>query len=227
MDAKFNSATSQKALLTFNVFFREDTSTQCFLPSIIKKDPEHWAFFRSIFKGQENCTLTLVDRSIATPFQCLLAALLCKQLEEQLGIDLKGIKLILTPLRNEEPDKTVLVNLTFGTTSDRNDYLYQCFNTVLGNVPAIKTKRNPVFCRDLKISSRDFMLYMRVEGGIGNGWQLLGNDNILMSPQELLALAQADLPCQNIFTHSFSRNGVFLNFDLQPRLSHAMATTCL
>lgn len=101
MNTHYNSASQQKALLTFNVFFREDTTTQRFLNSIIDKDPEHWAFFRNIFKGQGKCTLTLVDRSIETPFHCLLVALLCKQLEEELGIDLKSIKLILTPIRNE------------------------------------------------------------------------------------------------------------------------------
>lgn len=220
MNTSYNTTNQQKALLTFNVFFREDTTTQRFLSSIIDKDPEHWKFFRNVFKGQDKCTLTLVDRSIETPFHCLLVVLLCKQLEKELGIDLNGIKLILTPIRNEEPTKTVLANLAFGTTDDRNNYLRECFTTILGKTPTITTKRNPVYCRDLKISSRDYALYIRVEGGVGNGWQIVGGENILLTPQELLGKSGCNLPCRNIYTHSFSRNGVFLNFDLLTNLSY-------
>ena len=54
----------QKAILTFNVFFREDTTTQSFLPSIVSKDPNNWAFFRSVLAGQKDCKLTIVDKSI-------------------------------------------------------------------------------------------------------------------------------------------------------------------
>ena len=73
-----------KAIITFNVFFREDTTTQSFLPSIISKSPEHWALFRNVFSEQKDCKLTIVDKSIETPFHCLLVTLFCKQLEEEL-----------------------------------------------------------------------------------------------------------------------------------------------
>lgn len=75
---------SQKAILTFNVFFREDTTTQSFLPSIVSKDPCHWAVFRSVFAGRKDCKLTIVDKSVETPFHCLLVSLFCKQLETEL-----------------------------------------------------------------------------------------------------------------------------------------------
>ena len=55
---------SQKAILTFNVFFREDTTTLSFLPSIVSKDPCHWAVFRSVFAGRKDCKLTIVDKSV-------------------------------------------------------------------------------------------------------------------------------------------------------------------
>ena len=87
MDIIYNPKHYTRSLLTFNVFFREDTSTKQFLKSIITKNPEHWAFFRNVFKGQYKCSLTLVDRSIETPFHCLLVAVLCKQLKEELGIN--------------------------------------------------------------------------------------------------------------------------------------------
>ena len=80
-----SSSNLQKSILTFNVFFKDDTTTQSFLPSIVAKNPEHWALFRKVLADQKDCRLTIVDKSIETPFHCLLAALFCKQLEEQLN----------------------------------------------------------------------------------------------------------------------------------------------
>jgi hypothetical protein len=93
----------QKAILTFNVFFREDTTTQSFLPSIVSKDPNNWAFFRSVLTGQKDCRLTIVDKSIETPFHCLLVALFCKQLEDELQTSFESVTMILSPLHKEHP----------------------------------------------------------------------------------------------------------------------------
>ena len=109
---------------------------------------------------------------------------------------------------------TVWPNTPFVTTDDRNDFLQKCFSTILGQAPVLMTKRNPIFCRDMKISSRDYTLFIRVEGGVAHGWQLAGDGISMLTPRMLLEKCDDDLTCQNIFTHAFSRNGVFLNFDL-------------
>lgn len=119
----------QNTILTFNVFFREDTTTQSFLPSIISKSTEHWALFRNVFSEQKDCKLTIVDKSIETPFHCLLVTLFCKQLEEELQVGMEKITLILSPLhkehapRNEHAGKDVTANMPFETTDHRNDFL--------------------------------------------------------------------------------------------------------
>jgi hypothetical protein len=175
MTAK-TAPSSQKAILTFNVFFREDTTTQSFLPSIVSKDTNNWAFFRSVLVGQKDCKLTIVDKSIETPFHCLLVTLFCKQLEEELQVGMENITLILSPLhkeyvpRNEHAGKDVTANMPFHTTCHRNDFLQECFAKVARRKVKIATKRNPILCRDIKISSRDYVLYLRFEGGIANGW---------------------------------------------------------
>lgn len=214
MDIIYNPKHHTRSLLTFNVFFREDTSTRQFLKSIIAKHPGHWAFFRNVFKGQGECSLTLVDRSIETPFQCLLVAVLCKQLKEELAINFKRVKLMLSPLHEEVVCPTAWPNTPFVTTDNRNDFLQKCFTTILDQTPVLTTKRNPIFCRDMKISSRDYTLFIRVEGGGAHGWQLAGDGISMLTPRILLEKCDDDFPCQNIFTHAFSRNGVFLNFDL-------------
>ena len=219
MDMIYNPKHHTRSLLTFNVFFREDTSTRQFLKSIIAKNPEHWAFLHNVFKGQSECSLTLVDRSIETPFQCLLVAVLCKQLKEELGINFKRIKLMLSPLHEEIVCPTAWPNTPFVTTDDRNDFLQKCFTTILGQTPVLTTKRNPIFCRDMKISSRDYTLFIRVEGGVANGWQLTGDGLSMLTPRMLLEKCNDDFTCKNIFTHAFSRNGVFLNFDLLSKVS--------
>ena len=213
----------QKAILTFNVFFREDTTTQSFLPSIISKSAEHWALFRNVFSEQKDCKLTIVDKSIETPFHCLLVTLFCKQLEEELQVGMENITLILSPLhkghapRNEHAGKDVAANMPFDTTDHRNDFLQECFAKVACRKVKIATKRNPILCRDIKITSNNYILYLRFEGGMTNGWQADDSYVSRLSPKELLAFADNNVKCKNIFTHGYSQNGVFLNVDFMTK----------
>ena len=203
----------QKTLLTFNVFFREDTTTQTFLPGIVSKDPEHWSFFRSVFTGQKDGRLTLVDKSIETPFHCLLAALFCKQLEEELGMAFKDMTLIVKPMNMKHHGLPPSANTPFGSTADRNHFLQLCFQKIFGRDIRLVTKRNPVFCRDIRITSGDNILYLRFEGGLAYGWQTDDGYVSLLSPKELVDMAESSIRCRNIFTHGYSRNGIFINID--------------
>jgi len=203
----------QKSILTFNVFYREDTTTQSFLTGIISKAPEHWAVFRNVLTGQKDCRLTIVDRSVETPFHCLLTALFCRQLEEQLQTRMENIALILSPLQKARQSGGNTVNMPFDTTGNRNEFLQECFAKVLGRRVRIATKRNPVHCRDVKISAGDYVLYLRFEGGMANGWQVDDAYISRLSPNELLTFASNDIKCRNIFTHGYSQNGVFINVD--------------
>ena len=53
-----SSSNLQKSILTFNVFFKDDTTTQSFLSSIVAKEPEHWARLRKVLADQGDCRLT-------------------------------------------------------------------------------------------------------------------------------------------------------------------------
>lgn len=213
----------QKAILTFNVFFREDTTTQSFLPSIISKSPEHWALFRNVFSEQKDCKLTIVDKSIETPFHCLLVALFCKQLEEELQVGMVSITLILSPLHkkhapcNEHAGKDLTANMPFDTTEHRNDFLQECFAKVACRKVKIATKRNPILCRDIKITSGDYILYLRFEGGVANGWMVDDAYVASQTSKELLSFAFSNVKCKNIFTHGYSQNGVFINVDFMTK----------
>lgn len=213
----------QKAILTFNVFFREDTTTQSFLPSIISKSPEHWVLFRNVFSEQKDCKLTIVDKSIETPFHCLLVALFCKQLVEELQVGMGNITLILSPLhkehapRKDHAGKDVTANMPFDTTDHRNDFLQKCFTKVACRKVKIATKRNPILCRDIKITSGDYILYLRFEGGVANGWMVDDAYVASQTSKELLSFAFRNVKCKNIFTHAYSQNGVFINVDFMTK----------
>ena len=209
-----NSSTKlQKSILTFNVFFKDDTTTLSFLPSITAKNPEHWALFRRALAGRKDARLTIVDRSIETPFHCMLTALFCKQLEEQLHVHMNSITLILSPLHKKFPNGDNTANMPFDTTDHRNDFLQECFVKVMGIETKIATKRNPVHCRDVKVSAGDYTLYLRFEGGMANGWQVDDAYVSQLSSKDLLFFALNDVRCRNIFTHGYSQNGVFINVD--------------
>jgi hypothetical protein len=195
------------------VFFKDDTTTQSFLSSIVAKEPEHWARLRKVLADQGDCRLTIVDKSIETPFHCLLAALFCKQLEEQLHVQMNSITLILSPLHKKFPNGDNTANMPFDTTDHRNDFLQECFVKVMGFETKIATKRNPVHCRDVKVSAGDYALYLRFEGGMTNGWQVDDAYVSRLSSKDLLPFALNDVRCRNIFTHGYSQNGVFINVD--------------
>ena len=208
----------QKAILTFNVFFKEDTTTQSFLPSIVSKDPKNWALFRNVMAGQKDCKLTIVDKSIETPFHCLLVALFCKQLEDELQTSFEKITMILSPLHKERSCGINTANMPFDSPEHRNHYLQECFAKVSYKKVKIATKRNPILCRDIKITSGDYILYLRFEGGVANGWQVDDAYVARFSPHELLSFASCNLKCRNIFTHGYSQNGVFINVDFLTKL---------
>lgn len=204
-----------KADLTFNVFYNEDTTTQSFLPTLVSKNPWEWHTLRTVFEGKRDITITIVDRAIETPFHCLLTALFCKQLGEELGFKAKRIHLVLTPLKKEQHGKLVTVNGNFDTTTNRNGFLSECFLRVMGTKANITTKRNPVHCRDIKITTSDYSLYIRCEGGIVRGWQPTNKYLADMPANELLDI-HSDLPCHSVYVHGHSRTGVFISIELQP-----------
>lgn len=208
----------QKAILTFNVFFREDTTTQSFLPSIVSKDPKNWALFRNVMTGQKDCKLTIVDKSIETPFHCLLVALFCKQLEDELQTTFNSVTMILSPLHKERPCGINTANMPFDKIEQRNNYLQECFAKVSCRKIKIATKRNPIHCRDIKITSGDYILYLRFEGGIANGWMVDDAYVASQTPKELLSFSSSNVKCKNIFTHGYSQNGVFINVDFLTKL---------
>lgn len=209
--------TYPKSDLTFNVFYNEDTTTKTFLQTLVMKNPWEWTMLRQVFEGKKDAVITLVDRHIETPFHCLLAALFCKQVMEELGFSSAKLRLILTPLKKEQAGKLTTVNSPFDTTANRNEFLRECFSTIAGMDVTITTKRNPIHCRDLKISIDDYTLFIRCEGGIAKGWQPVNKYLAQLPAKELLELHQSDLPCSNVYVHGHCRNGVFYSIELQPK----------
>lgn len=205
-----------KADLTFNVFYNEDTTTKGFLQTLVLKNPWEWTMLRQAFERKRNASITIVDRSIETPFHCLLAALFCKQLVEELGLLSPKVRLILTPLKKEQPGKLVTVNESFGMTFERNDFLRECFLRVMGTSVALATKRNPVHCRDLKIVTDDYTLFIRCEGGITRGWQPSNKYLAEMPSSELFEVHSSDLPCHSQYVHGHNRTGHFISIELLP-----------
>lgn len=205
-----------KAYFSFNVFYTEDTTTFGFLQTLISKNPWEWAMLRQVFEGKD-ASVTLVDRSIETPFHCLLTALFCKQLMEELGFRIDNLHSILTPLKKEKPGSLVSVNSNFNTTANRNDFLRECFNRTIKENAVITSRHNPVHCRDLKISTDEFILYIRCEGGIARGWHPTDKYLAELPASELLPLHDKDLACRNVYVHGHSRTGVFINIEIQKK----------
>lgn len=203
-----------KASYAFNVFYTEDTTTLGFLPTLVSKNPWEWAMLRNLFKGKK-ATVLFVDRSMETPFHCLLAALFCKQLAEELGCKLGKFHTVPAPLKKTESGNITTANSNFDTYAKRDAFLRECFLRIVGKRVAVNTKYNPIHSRDLKISIDGYTLYVRFEGGIGRGWCPADKSIAELPASELLELHDKDIACRNAYVHGYSRTGVFINIELQ------------
>lgn len=220
---KNNSTQSQnqrKDDIVFNVVLLKNSSTLSFLLDIVTKDTYKWAMIRDLFKGKKNVRLSLVDRCAETPFQCLLLAKFCKQLEEELEFTYGTMKLELSNLKRECPGTRVIADGKFDTTANRNKFLSDCMEKIVGRPANITSKRHLVRSRDIKFSTDEFTLIIRVHEGITRGWQIADNYTAAMSADDILNLHEHDIPCRNWFIHSNDKSGIWIGIELQPNNNH-------
>lgn len=200
----------------FCIIHRETTSTLRFLASITNKKSWRWRFVRNVFTGREDVSLTIVDKSVDTPFRCLLLALFVKQLKDDFSFGYRKLTVYVTPLPSESHVGTSVANERFGTTIQRNTYLQQCLKRIVGMEAKLKCKRFIINKRDSKLSSKDFDLFIRVNNGISHGWYADDAKTECMTPIQLLDKHESDIPCYNILSCSGHKSGVLINLDLQP-----------
>lgn len=206
--------------IVFNVFLHEDITTETFLQSIITKDTYKWAMIRDIFKGKKNVSLTVADKYVETPFQCVLLAKLIKQIAGELGFDYGHIRINLEHLRKEHPGAMVTADGKFDTTPHRNAFLADCIDEIVGKQCKISSKRALIRCRDLRLQTDDFTLYIRVEGGFSRGWQIKDKYVAALPANDILRLHGHGHECQNQYIHGFDRNGIFYSIELQPNVTN-------
>lgn len=202
--------------IIFNAILHEDSSTLGFLHSIIMHDPYKWAMIREVFSGCQDATLTVVDKSVDTPFKCLLLSYLCKQLEEELQVSFISVSLCLRPLLKETPGKIVTTDGFFDTTKNRNEFLLSLTDDMLDSPVKLSVRRSPMRERDIKIKGNGYTLHIRFEGGITNGWRIKNSYTAMLPASDLLILKDYDIECINRFMRGGDKLGVFINIELQP-----------
>lgn len=209
------SQTQPKDDIIFNVILLKNSSTLNFLQDIVTKDTYKWAMIRDLFKGKKDVRLSLVDRCAETPFQCLLLAMLCKQLEEELEFTYGTMKIDLSNLKRESPGARVTADGKFDTTDNRNAYLHKCIETIVGRPASIKSKRHLVRSRDIKLTTDEFTLIIRVHEGISRGWQISDSYIASMSADDILNFHEHDIPCRNWFINCNDKSGIWIGIELQ------------
>lgn len=202
--------------IVFNVVLLKNSSTLCFLQDIVTKDTYKWAMIRDIFKGKKNVRLTLVDRCAETPFHCLLLAKFVKQLEEELEFSYGTMKIALSNLKRESHGTRVTADGKFDTTTNRNLYLSNCMEKIVGRSVCITSKRHLVRSRDIRLQTDEFTLIIRVHEGITRGWQIADNYIASMSANDILNLHDHAIPCQNWFINCNDKSGIWIGIELQP-----------
>ena len=180
------------AFNAFNVMIRKDVSLQSFVKDTIAAHNCSWSVIRGLFAGTDNVTLTIVEKSVDTPFRCFLLACFCKQLQDELGVSFSRIHIKMAPVKDVpyttdngcivsssmSLDKTkpfpctIPANIKFDTTFHRDIYLAMCFKREKDLTDNVKVSRFSLRCRDIVISNGIHSVIIRSGESFTDDWEV-------------------------------------------------------
>lgn len=207
--------------LMFNTRLFEGTTTQSFVSTLMGNKERQLQFIKDVFAGCDDVSLSIVDHAVDTPFRCMLVSLFIKQLGEFLDAKFKRTSLFLTPIGNNK-DSYLLQGMAdgrFASTSNRNNFVEDALNKVVGDSSKVVCKRYHHRKEDIKLTSKDYTLHIRPfrpDGGISRGWHTKSGEYPLMTAYELLNHHNADIPCSNEYLGRSDKNGILINIELEP-----------
>jgi len=215
--------------VTFVTSLLKDVPMQKLLQTVVSSEPERWDYIRRIFKGRQDVTLTVLDRFVNTPFRCQLLASFIKQLQTDLQFSYNRITVMLTPLRdrdniipsnvgNDSPIRcgcTMEPNEVFVNTEYRNMYMHACARWELEKDIHLKVRSNPVYIRDLVLTTHDHTLLIHTPSSITYGFEGRSQTMPLLPPS-LHPDDREEMICANLHKGGRDKCGVWFTVSLSP-----------
>ena len=159
-----------------------------------------WEKIASKFQGKD-VRITYSDKYLITPMGCILLAHLIDRLQSNFNINISDINLKVIPPRqgynayyNED---AVELTHDFQKSRERNEFLSNCIEEIVGITPDICEDGYLPHERCLTLETTDGTLCIRPDAGIAHGWKIFGSDNNHLTTADIYEEPSMDIKLYN------------------------------
>ena len=158
-----------------------------------------WEKLVSKFQNKD-VKISYSDKYLVTPMGCILLAHLISKLQSEFRININSVNLkVIPPRQNYSSYHQDIVELTqdFQRSQDRNEFLSNSIEELVGITPIISEDGYLPHERCLTIESSDGTLCIRPDAGIAHGWKVFGSENSHMTTEDIYEDPTKDIKLYN------------------------------
>lgn len=201
--------------IMFDTRIKKDCGINEVFDTLVSYKDDNWNSIRNRLKCK-TVSIEYSDRYLYTPLGCVLLAQMVASIKEFLEVDITGIILNLTrPYGNSLTayDEVRLCD-DFSCSTDRNNFLSEAIESLVGITPVISDSGYIQHERSLAIKASEIELYIRPDAGISNGWKPFGRNNSELKVTDFRENWRMSMPLYNqkkngegiLYTISFGIN---------------------
>lgn len=161
--------------IMFDTRIKKDCGINEVFDTLVSYKDDNWNSIRNRLKCK-TVSIEYSDRYLYTPLGCVLLAQMITSIKEFMEVDITGIILNLTiPYGNSlAAYNEVRLCDDFSCSTDRNNFLSETIESLVGITPVISDSGYIQHERTLAIKASEIELYIRPDAGISNGWKPFG-----------------------------------------------------
>ena len=164
--------------IMFDTRIKKDCGISEVFDTLVSYKDDNWNSIKNRMKCR-TISIEYSDRYLYTPLGCVLFAQMVTAIKDFLEVEITGIMLNLTrPYGNSlTAYDEVGICEDFSCSSDRNNFLSEAIESLVGITPVISDSGYIQHERSLAIKAFEVELYIRPDAGISNGWKPFGRNN--------------------------------------------------
>lgn len=177
-DCLLTQLSERNDTIMFDTRIKKDCGINEVFGTLVSYKDDNWNSIKNRMKCK-TVSIEYSDRYLYTPLGCVLFAQMVTAIKDFLEVEITGIILNLTrPYGNSLTayDEVGLCD-DFSCSIDRNNFLSEAIESLVGIKPVISDSGYIQHERSLAIKASEIELYIRPDAGISNGWKPFGRNN--------------------------------------------------
>ena len=161
----------------FDTRIKKDCEVNEVFDTLVSYKDDNWNSIKNRLKCK-TVSIEYSDRYLYTPLGCVLFAQMVTSIKNFLEVEIAGIILNLTRPHGNSLIAYDEVGLCddFNCNIDRNNFLSEAIESLVGIKPVISDSGYIQHERSLAIKTSEIELYIRPDAGISNGWKPFGRN---------------------------------------------------